>query len=309
MLNGVRFFFVLWVAGVSVWAFDPPTREEQLAAIGDTAHLPLGERRAYESLNDFDSIDTPGPMDWLASRRENGQPFDGFLSAELPSPTESRNKLYIQPLGERSDEIEYLDDLVEYCRVFFATDVVLLPVMLIDDDKINSRVNKHTMQWQLLSRDVLKCMLDEKPSDAFAMIAVTLVDLYPRESWNFVFGQANYNWGVGVFSFARYGSDKELVLRRSLKVMTHEFGHMYGMHHCIYFSCLMNGANHLEESDEKPMNLCPVCLRKLQSSAQFEHLPRYAQLKRFWGKCGFSEPAAFAKKRIERIMELDELDR
>lgn len=31
-----------------------------------------------------------------------------------------------------------------------------------------------------------------------------MIDLYPNESWNFVFGQANPGAGVGVFSFARY---------------------------------------------------------------------------------------------------------
>jgi archaemetzincin len=36
-------------------------------------------------------------------------------------------------------------------------------------------------------------------------MAVTAVDLYPKESWNFVFGQANIVSGCGVFSFARFG--------------------------------------------------------------------------------------------------------
>jgi archaemetzincin len=35
------------------------------------------------------------------------------------------------------------------------------------------------------------------------------------------------------------------------------------MHHCIAFRCLMNGSNHQEERDARPLYLCPVCLRKL----------------------------------------------
>ena len=31
-----------------------------------------------------------------------------------------------------------------------------------------------------------------------------MIDLYPNESWSFVFGQAKPAAGVGVFSFARY---------------------------------------------------------------------------------------------------------
>lgn len=48
--------------------------------------------------------------------------------------------------------------------------------------------------------------------------------------------------------------------------MAHEIGHMFGLRHCIYFSCLMSGSNHLEETNAKPIEFCPVCIRKLQSN-------------------------------------------
>jgi len=32
---------------------------------------------------------------------------------------------------------------------------------------------------------------------------------------------------------------------------------MFGVAHCQFFSCCMNGANHLEEDDLQPMFLCP----------------------------------------------------
>ena len=40
----------------------------------------------------------------------------------------------------------------------------------------------------------------------------------------------------------------------------------------------MNGSNSLEESEKKPMSLCPVCLRKLQSNIQFDILERYKKI-------------------------------
>merc|ERR1711916_120285 len=40
--------------------------------------------------------------------------------------------------------------------------------------------------------------------DAYALIGVTMEDLYPRDSWNFVFGLADMTGRNGVFSFARY---------------------------------------------------------------------------------------------------------
>ena len=43
----------------------------------------------------------------------------------------------------------------------------------------------------------------------------------------------------------------------------HEFGHILSMDHCRKYECLMNGANHLEESDLKPFDLCTNCLPKM----------------------------------------------
>lgn len=70
------------------------------------------------------------------------------------------------------------------------------------------------------------------------MIAITMEDLYPQESWNFVFGEADSLHHVGVFSFARYSEafysrkpdaslslspqHYSLLLRRSCRVMVHE---------------------------------------------------------------------------------------
>jgi len=41
-------------------------------------------------------------------------------------------------------------------------------------------------------------------------------------------------------------------MKRALKIVTHEFCHMFGMRHCVYYHCLMNGAMEAEEEDKKP---------------------------------------------------------
>ena len=104
----------------------------------------------------------------------------------------------------------------------------------------------------------------------------------PQPSWNFVFGQASIRDRVGVYSFARYdpafygeartSGYEVLLFRRSCKVLAHETSHMFGLTHCTFFNCLMNGSNHLAESDRRPLHLCPVCLRKLQWSVGFDVL-------------------------------------
>jgi hypothetical protein len=54
-----------------------------------------------------------------------------------------------------------------------------------------------------LTSDVLTLLKNELPADAFCMLALTMEDLYPEPSWNFVFGQASPQERVGIFSFAR----------------------------------------------------------------------------------------------------------
>ena len=52
---------------------------------------------------------------------------------------------------------------------------------------------------------------------------------------------------------------------RSMKTACHELCHVFGMTHCPYFECLMNGSNLMNEADQKPFLLCPICERKLET--------------------------------------------
>ena len=146
--------------------------------------------------------------------------------------------------------------------------------------------------------------------DAYATLGITMDDLYPDPSWNFVFGQASLHEGVGVYSFARYDprfndpqarASGTLLLQRSCKVLAHEMTHMFGVQHCIYFHCLMNGSNHLAESDARPMHLCPVDLRKLQESIGFDVVERYRRLLQFYLSAGFTEEASWLSRRLDFI--------
>jgi archaemetzincin len=173
--------------------------------------------------------------------------------------------------------------------------VVHAPVSL--PGSITTRENPFTGHEQFLAPDILRLLASSIPPDAFCVIGISMTDLYPQASWNFVFGQASLRERVGVYSFARYlppfatGGDPVLVLRRSCKVLAHETAHMFGIAHCIYFRCVMNGSNHIAESDARPLHLCPVDLRKLHWSVGCDVQKRYGRLFDVAQRFGFADEA------------------
>src|SRR6266496_1551562 len=117
-----------------------------------------------------------------------------------------------------------------------------------------------------------------------AYLALTASDLWPGKGWNFVFGEANLRQRTGVWSIYRNGDPGEdftLYLRRTLGTASHELGHVLTIHHCTAFRCLMNGSNHQEERDARPLCLCPVCLRKLCWNLWVEPVPYLTKMKAF----------------------------
>ena len=75
---------------------------------------------------------------------------------------------------------------------------------------------------------------------------------------------------------------------------------MFGIEHCIYFRCVINGSNHLAEADARPMHLCPVDLRKLQWSVGFDVIERYRRLRDVCQRAGFADEAKWYEREIAR---------
>jgi len=293
--------------------FKPPTAADRIKAIGSTQKLPKTFRKALEPADDFEPIPIPEPGDWLAVHHERGQTFDDFVKSKLNRPDKTRSKIYLQPLGEfPKGKSPLVERLKEYATAYFSMQVEVLSPLALSDTGLTTRTNPFTRNRQILTGDVLTLLKKYVPADAFCVLAITMEDLYPEPSWNFVFGQASLRERVGVYSFARYdpafyGNRREkdyerLLLRRSCKVMVHEMSHMFGLKHCIYFRCVLNGSNHLQESDSRPLHLCPVCLRKLQHSIGFDLVSRYGNLFRFYQKVGFDDESRWAANRLEWIL-------
>lgn len=307
-------FFLLLIANGAAavrGAFQSPSENERLAALGNLYEEPELTRELFRPDADFPPIATPTRGDWLLFHREPGQSFDEFRASEPNRADDQRRVIYLLPLGEfPADDAPSLALLREYAAVFFQLEVKILPAYFPHDLEFDPRQNEFTHKRQRLTRAILGWLHTRLPADAFCLLAVTMDDLYPDKDWNFVFGQASLEDRVGVYSFARYDPAyfdekrgpawRDIALRRACKILTHETGHMFGLYHCIHFDCVMNGANSLEESDRQPLHACPVCLRKLKFGARFNPITRYEQLRAYYRAREWFDDADWVARQLKR---------
>jgi archaemetzincin len=249
-------------------------------------------------------LEEPQVGDWLAEHHEKGQTFRQYLSADPVCRDRERTTIYLCLLGDFSGrQEEILQRTREYLGVFFDVPVEVRRRVPLAD--IPARARRTHPTWgdeQVLSAYVLHEVLEpDRPDDALAYLALTASDLWPGKGWNFVFGQANLRRRVGVWSIYRNGDPEagegafRLCLQRTLSTASHETGHILTLKHCIVFACLMNGSNHREESDSRPIHLCPVCLRKLLWNLQIEAVPYLKRLGAFCREHELDDAGWYAK--------------
>ncbi len=292
-------------------AFNSPTAVERAEALGDLSHVPPALRVLLTPDDDFNLITMPQRGDWLAQHPERGQTYSAFAASEPNLPSATRRIIYLLPIGDfLAGSSPSLETLRRYAATFFQMEVKILPAYKLGDLEFDPRVNPHSKQVQILTRSVRQFLATRLPPDAYCLLGITMRDLYPTPSWNFVFGEATLQNRVGIYSFARFDPDffneerpdnfRELMLLRSCKVLVHEACHMFGMEHCIYYDCVVNGSNHLEEADRRTVRLCPVCLRKLQHSTGFDARKRYRELAKFYRQQKWTAEAEWCDEQVAK---------
>jgi archaemetzincin len=284
-----------------------------VAAIGNTSQLAPPLQRAFDPAGDFEPMGKPAPGEWLAEHRETPQTFAQFLDSNTHVPAGKRSVLYLLPIGDFPPDAPPLDALAKITRAFFQIEVRTLPPVSVKAVEAKTRIHDHTKKRQLLAPDVLAWLTKRLPDDAFGLMAITMEDLYPEPSWNFVFGMASLRERVGVQSFARQdpaffgdarGSDwKSVALRRATWTLVHEIAHMFGLPHCTYWKCVVAGSNHQAEADSRPLHPCPVCLRKLHSSIDFDPAKREDDLVKVLRELGIEDEAAWSERRATWIRD------
>ncbi|XP_054851397.1 archaemetzincin-1 isoform X2 [Eublepharis macularius] len=235
-------------------------------------------------------------FDWLLSHPDAPEDFETFYYSLLRRKQRfCRKHIYLQPidLSEGPAGICLLNSLQSCVEsFFFGLRVKCLPSVPVSSIHCCYRNQEDSDRVQLHTDGILTFLKNNKPMDALCVLGLTLVDLYPCETWSFTFGKFLPGQEVGVCSFARFSGDFSQVgcttLNPSPRGQQGEsettertmnqtlLFNMLEMLQCC--KCIMQGALSLDEVLLRPLEPCPICLRKLQYVVGFKLIERYRKL-------------------------------
>lgn len=230
---------------------------------------------------------------WFGVFQEPVQSFEAYQREAPTRPTTTRRVVVLQPLGpqSRGDTLR-LEKLRVYCQAFFQLPSRVaspLPLPLSAKSRPSSYFPG---QRQFDAGALLSTELEPRlPRDAAAFLGVTNADLW-SDDLSFVFGLGSWRERIGVYSLGRYFPkkpgqnltplDEKRALRRAAQVLNHEAGHMFGLTHCTVYKCSMNGSNSLADSDQTPLEFCPLCKQKIGWNIGFDSAKRERELRAFY---------------------------
>jgi archaemetzincin len=252
----------------------------------------------------------PRPGDWMDAQPEPAQSFQEFVAARPARPTVERHTIYISQLGSMAlKDRARLAVLREFLEAYYKLPVRVGPAVGLGGVTSRDRSMPDRPVRQYLSTDILdKTLPPLLPKDGVCLLGVTMQDLYPEPSWNYVFGQASLERRIGVYSLVRFfpafwgetwsAAAERKGLKRSLATLVHETGHLFGVRHCQKYECVMNGSISLDESDRRPIHLCPECLKKFRWNLGFDVVEHYEGLRKFYAAHGMTAEAGWVAKRL-----------
>ncbi|CAF4113362.1 unnamed protein product [Rotaria magnacalcarata] len=301
--------------------FSVPTDRERSRALGDTYQLPDSIRRAVTAgINEcFLPFPIPNEGDWVTINQERGQTAEAF-----------ERTIQTIPHGK----VPSLENISEFSSHFFpGCRLETLPQIDFTDlpkhSRMGQRIDTYTKKPQysatLIIDHLKKMKRRQRKNDTEELfcIGVTMADIYPYSSWNFVYGLASTIDGIAIYSFARLDpsfpdielvgpcteQERILILKRAISVFVHEIIHLFGIKHCIYYLCLMNGAETEVEMDGQPLYLCPICLRKMYTATGkdrkiFNPVETYHDILDACQKFHFKDEAAWYENRLNILTTL-----
>ncbi len=235
----------------------------------------------------------PKPGDWRYHYHEAPQGFEDYCADLINWKCAHRTTFYLQPLGGASARYgDTLERMRTYAEAFFGVPAkVLAPIPMFEETLDPKRKQYEADQ-------IIGWLAERRPADALVYMGITEKDLYVQ-GLNFVFGVGERGVRSGVYSLTRYETDDAAdFTRRSLKLLSHEAGHILSINHCVTYACVMQGANSLEEDDSHPMHLCPIDLEKVLWTSGMDRRERYRQLLPLYERWGCRNEAEWVSRKL-----------
>ncbi|ELR25516.1 archeobacterial metalloproteinaselike 2, putative [Acanthamoeba castellanii str. Neff] len=135
------------------------------------------------------------------------------------------------------------------------------------------------------------------PKDGFCVVAITARDIYehPRDDGEIVLGRGTGD-RVGLVP------PRQAAGRGVKQKKEEEMCHIFGIDHCVYYTCLMNAHASPDGQDHaEALHLCPIDLRKLSHCIGFDVGERYRQLATYYDKERWKEEAEWMERRIKHL--------
>jgi archaemetzincin len=251
----------------------------------------------------------PKPGEWLAVHKEAGQTFAEFQKVRPAGLGITNKTIYMVAIGPSDDAQEkVMRQAGAFLSIFYSMKVVWLE--RLPETVIPATAQRNHPSTQVVQFDsihiVQKLLPPRVPKGAAALVALTATDLWPGNDWYFVFGQGSLGSPTGVVSLYRLVGDKEgdnLQLLRTMKIATHETGHLFGIPHCTAYECCMNGCNSLAETDRHPLSFCPECESKIWLVSGMDPVKRYTELTKFAKEHDFEEAEKLWTKSAEALSD------
>src|SRR5581483_8896429 len=236
--------------------------------------------------------------DWLFRFKETGQDAADYKQECANKKSKEKNRIYVEEMGTLGARAKaVLPEMRDFLHAFYQLEVKTLE----KEDAPPRAWKKERKQYD--ADEILKHLKNRLEDDALVCVAILDDDLF-TPGLNFVFGEGSLVHKVGAYSFHRFGGEDvadPLYKKRCFKLVAHEVGHILGMEHCIYYECVMNGANSLDEDDKAPLHLCPVCTAKVKWNTGCDELAREKDIEKVLSTAKIEDEAAWSKRRIERL--------
>jgi len=252
------------------------------------------------SLHRIDSLHTRRNM------KDYDQTLIDYINSNPNKPTETKNTIYLLPVGNIKPEIDsIIHNEVGYLGLFFQLPVKVLPKVSFEEILKNSNIKTrlvpdddfiyfskmkgeipHTenLREQIQASSFMnEYMLKNKPKDAVAVLAITEHDIY-NPNYNYLFGTSSLKDGIGMVSTYRLVDYGDQTINTIRKVTSKQLTNLFSIKNVKDYECLLNFHNNINSQIQGEFRLSPRVLEKLKYSIRFDYNKRFKELEDFWRK-------------------------